>query len=253
MHAELRDARLWYEEKGSGAAAAIFLHAGTGCSAAWRRQLDAFAAAGFRAIAYDRRGHGRSEGPHGPAAAEDLRALLDHLAIERAHLVGSAAGAIVAVDFALSFPQRVRGLVVANSHVGVQDDAYVQMQRRLRPSPQFEALPAEVRELGPSFRAANPAGAAAWTELERSSRAAGTPTLPQTLNRITFAALEALAAPTLLVCGDADLYMPPSVLRMLKEKIRNAKAVVVPECGHSAFWEQPQLFNQIVLDFIKQY
>jgi pimeloyl-ACP methyl ester carboxylesterase len=212
-----------------------------------------FAAAGFRAIAYDRRGHGKSEGPQGPAAAEDLQRLLDVLKIDRAHLVGTAAGAIVAIDCALSFPQRVRGLVVANSHVGVQDEEYVQLQRRLRPSPQFEALPAEVRELGPSYRAANPAGTKAWIELEHTSRAAGTPTLPKTLNRITFAALEKLAAPTLLLGGDADLYMPPSVLRLLEKRIRGAKSVVVPECGHSAYWEQPDIFNREILAFIMQY
>lgn len=253
MQAALKDAKLWYEDTGGGAAPVVFLHAGTGCSTSWRRQLDAFAAAGFRAIAYDRRGHGKSEGPQGRAAAEDLRDLLDALRIERAHLVGTAAGAIVAVDFALSFQRRVRGLVVANSHVGVQDEEYAQTQRRLRPSPQFEALPAEVRELGPSYRAANPSGTKAWAELERASRAPGTPTLSKTLNPITFAALEKLAAPTLLLGGDADLYMPPSVLRMLKEKIRNAKAVIVPECGHSAFWEQPEAFNREVIAFIKQY
>ena len=252
MHADLQDAKLWYEEKSGGGAAVVFLHAGTGSSPTWRRQLDAFAAAGFRAIAYDRRGYGKSEGQQGPAAARDLCSLLDALKIERAHLVGTAAGAIVAIDFALSFPQRVRGLVVANSHAGLQDEEYVKLQRRLRPSPQFEALPAEVRELGPSYRAANPAGTSAWIELERTSRAAGTPTLPKTQNPITFAALEKLAAPALLLGGDADLYMPPSVLRMLKDKIRNAKAVVVPECGHSAFWEQPEIFNREVLNFIRQ-
>jgi pimeloyl-ACP methyl ester carboxylesterase len=253
MHADLKDAKLWYEEKSGAGAAVVFLHAGTGCSSAWRRQLDAFAATGFRAIAYDRRGYGRSEGQQGAAAADDLRALLDLLKIDRAHLVGSAAGAMVAIDFALSFPERTRGLVVANSHVGLQDDDYVQMQRRLRPSPQFEALPPEVRELGPSYRAANPAGTSAWVELERTSRAAGTPTLPKTRNPITSAALEKLAAPALLLGGDADLYMPPSVLRILEKKIRNAKAVVIPECGHSAFWEQPEIFNREVLAFIRQY
>jgi pimeloyl-ACP methyl ester carboxylesterase len=250
MHAELKDAKLWYEEAGNGAPV-VLLHAGTGCAAAWRAQLDAFAAAGFRALAYDRRGYGKSEGRQGPAAADDLRELLDHLRIERAHLVGTAAGGIVAIDFALAFPQRVHALVVANSQGGVQDEDYLQLQRRLRPSPQFEALPAEVRELGPAYRAANPAGTKEWLDLERSSRTPGTPTLPKTRNRITFAALETLAAPTLLLCGDADLYAPPPVLRMFEKRIRGSKAVVVPECGHSAFWEQPETFNREVAEFLR--
>lgn len=253
MHAEIPGARIWYEDTQGGGPAVVLLHAGTGSAQMWRLQTPVFAQAGLRVIAYDRRGYGKSEGAPEGIASDDLRGLLDQLKIERAHLVGTAAGAIVAIDFALSFPGRVRGLVVANSHVGVQDEEYAQMQRRLRPSPQFEQLPAAVRELGPSYRAANAAGEQEWIALERSSRAAGTPTMPKSRNRITFAALEALAVPTLLLSGDADLYMPPSVLRMLEKRIRGSKAAVIPECGHSAYWEQPALFNKTVLDFIKQY
>lgn len=244
---------VWHEDTGGGGAPVILLHAGTGNSRGWARQLKTFGSAGYRAIAYDRRGYGKTEAAQGAAAADDLLQLMDHLGLERAHLVGTAAGGIVAFDFALSFPQRVRSLVVANSQGGVQDEEYLQLQRRLRPSPQFEALPAEVRELGPAYRAANPAGTQEWIELERSSRAPGTPTLPKTRNRITFASLATLTAPTLLIGGDADLYAPPPVLKMFSARIRNSRSVVIPECGHSAFWEQPELFAKTVLDFIAQY
>lgn len=253
MHAALPGFKVWFEDTGGDGTSVVFLHAGTGNSRGWARQLEAFGGAGYRAIAYDRRGYGRTEAAQGAAAADDLCALMDSLGLERAHLVGTAAGGIVAFDFALSFPQRVRSLVVANSQGGVQDEEYLQLQRRLRPSPQFEALPAEVRELGPAYRAANPAGAQAWIELERSSRAPGTPTLPKTRNRITFAALATLEVPTLLVGGDADLYAPPPVLRMFAARLRNSRPVLIPECGHSAFWEQPELFNKTVLEFISQY
>jgi pimeloyl-ACP methyl ester carboxylesterase len=86
---------------------------------------------------------------------------MDHLGLDRIHLVGTAAGAIGSLDFALSFPQRLRSLVVANSIGGVQDEDYLALGRRLRP-PQFDALPAEVRELGPSYRAADPEGTRRW-------------------------------------------------------------------------------------------
>ena len=253
MYADVSGARIWYEDTQGDGPAVVLLHAGTGSAPMWRLQTPVFAQAGLRVIAYDRRGYGKSEGAPEGIASDDLRGLLDQLKIERAHLVGTAAGAIVAIDFALSYPQRVRGLVVASSHVGVQDEEYARMQRRLRPSPQFEQLPAEIRELGPSYRAANAAGVQEWIALERASRASGTPTMPKTRNRMTFAALESLAVPTLLLCGDADLYVPPSVLRMFEKRIRGARAVVLPECGHSAYWEQPALFNKTVLDFIKQY
>src|SRR5437899_9619694 len=94
--------------------------------------------------------------------------------LDRFHLVGTAAGGIVALDYALSFARRLRSLVVANSIGGVEDQDYQGLQGRLRP-PQFAALPPQLRELGPSYRAANPQGEARWIELERLSNATRSP------------------------------------------------------------------------------
>jgi pimeloyl-ACP methyl ester carboxylesterase len=215
----------------------VFLHAGSGNAALWQAQIDFFAAAGFRCIAYDR--HARA------AAADELEALASRLALERFHLVGTAAGGIVAVDYALSFPKRLRSLVVANSIFGIQDEAYLALQKRLRPSPQFEALPVEVRELGPSYRAANPDGTRRWAEASRHAS-------PQpTRNRISHALLQTIRVPTLLLTGDGDLYMPPSLLRDVARHLHGSRLLIVPECGHSAFWEQPEIFNRAVLEFIR--
>ena len=122
--------------------------------------------AGFRVIAYDRRGFGRTVTTNGPAsnAPDDLEALIAHLGLDRVHLVGTAAGGIVATDYALSFPARIRSVVIANSIVGVQDEEYLEMGRRLRPKI-FNDLPADFRELGPAYRAANPAGTERWLAL----------------------------------------------------------------------------------------
>ena len=219
----------------------VFLHAGSGSSRMWEHQVPAFTGASYRFIAYDRRAEG--------AAINDLEALAEHLGLDRFHLVGTAAGGIVAVDYALSFPQRLRSLVVANSIVGVQDEEYLDLTRRLRPAPQFNAIPAEIRELGPSYRAASPRGTQSWKELARE----GHPTPQATKNRITYAALEKIATPTLLLTGDADLYAPPPVLRLFAARFPNCESVVIPECGHSAFWEQPEAFNRAVLDFLSKH
>jgi pimeloyl-ACP methyl ester carboxylesterase len=249
--ADIPGARLWFEDSGGAGPAVVLLHAGTGSSPSWRHQVPAFAGAGLRAIAYDRRGHGRTEATDAAApAAADLAALLDHLKIEHAHLVGTAAGAIVALDFALSSPGRVRSLVLANTHLALQDEDYAALQKRLRPAPQFDALPAAVKELGPSYRAANPEGTAKWLELERGARRKDAPTLPRTQNRLDYDALAKLAMPVLFLTGDADLYMPPSVLRLLAGKVPGAKAVIVAEAGHSVYWEQPEAFNRAVLGFL---
>ena len=217
----------------------VFLHAGSGSSRMWEHQIPAFSAVGYRFISYDRRAEG--------VAIDDLEALAQHLVLDTFHLVGTAAGGIVAVDYALSYPQRLRSLVIANSIVGVQDEDYVAMSRRLRPAPEFNALPTEVRELGPSYRAANPEGTQRWKEL--AQHVASQPAR----NKITFAALETIQTPTLLLTGDADLYTPPSVLRLFARRFPNCESVIVPECGHSAFWEQPDIFNRAVLDFISKH
>ena len=205
----------------------------------WEHQIPDFTVVGYRFISYDRRAEGN--------AVDDLEALADHLLLDRFHLVGTAAGGIVAVDYALSHPERLRSLVIANSIFGVQDEEYVELQRRLRP-PEFSKLPPEVRELGPSYRAANPEGTARWKALAQHVS-------PQpTKNRITYAALGTIKAPTLLLTGDADLYLPPSLLRALAARFpKSCEPVVIPECGHSAFWEQPEVFNRTVLDFIAKY
>jgi pimeloyl-ACP methyl ester carboxylesterase len=202
----------------------------------WLHQEPFFTKAGYRFVAYDRKGKG--------AAADELELVAQQLKLERFHLVGTAAGGIAATDYALSFPRRLLSLVIANSIVGVQDEDYVALMKRLRPSPQFDTLPVEVRELGPAYRAANPEGEKRWKAL------AGHMETPKTRNRITFAALETIEAPTLLLTGDADLYTPPPVLELIQKRIRNARSIVVPACGHSAFWEQPEIFNRAVLDFL---
>ena len=256
-HASLPGVRLWYTDSGGGGTPVVFVHQATGSSRVWENQVPVFIKNGYRVITYDRRGFGRStvdsSGPQPGTGADDLMALLNHLGIDRVHLVGTAAGGIVSFDFAVSFPQRLRSLVVANSIGGVQDEDYLAMSRRLRP-PQFAALPPDVRELSPSYRAANAAGTARWLELEKVSRPEGTTPPVQTFrNRLTFSLLESIAVPTLLMTGDADLYSPPPVMRLFAARIRNSESVIVPEVGHSLYWEQPDLFNQKVLEFIRRH
>jgi pimeloyl-ACP methyl ester carboxylesterase len=254
--ADLPGVRLWYHDTGGSGVPVVFLHAATGSSRVWQYQIPAFTARGYRVIAYDRRGFGRSvidpAGPQPGTGADDLQSLMQHLGIDRFHLVGTAAGAFVALDFALSFPQRLRSLVVANTIGGVQDEDYVAMGRRIRP-PQFDALPPEFRELGPSYRAGNPSGTERWKELERMSRPGGPPPAQTLRNRITFTLLEGISVPTLLLTGDADLYAPPPILRLFAARIKRSQSVVVPEAGHSAYWEQPEIFNRSVLEFIRKH
>src|SRR5207237_4657738 len=124
-----------------------------------------------------------------------LHNLMKDLGVDRFHLMGTASGGFVALDYALSFPEQLRSLVVANSIGGIQDEDYLELGRRLRP-PQFDALPPDLRELGPSYRAANAEGTRRWLDLERMSRRNGEPVQPLR-NEMTFSMLESIKVPTL--------------------------------------------------------
>jgi pimeloyl-ACP methyl ester carboxylesterase len=261
-YATIPGARIFYTDTGGEGIPVVFLHAATGTTSAWQYQTPAFVAAGYRVIAYDRRGWGRTvvdaAGPAG-TGADDLLGLLNALKVDRVHLVATAAGGFVALDFALSFPARLRSFVVADSIGGVRDREVLDLESRIRP-PQFDALPPEVRELGPAYRAANPDGTRLWADIEKQSR----PSLPSasTLqlaysvpmrNQLTLSLLEQIHVPTLLLGGGADMTAPPPLMKLLASRIRNAEYLVVPNAGHSVFWEAPDVFNRAVLDFARKH
>ncbi len=255
--AELPGVRLFYVDSGGAGVPVVFLHSATGSSRVWTYQVPEFIAAGYRVIAYDRRGYGRTivheSGSGTSTGADDLEALMTHLAIDRFHLVGTAAGGMVATDYAQSFPHRLRSLVIANSIVGVQDEEYLALGRRMRP-PQFAQLPPDFRELSPSYRAENFEGTKRWLDFEKLSRAPGTELPPQRFKNVTtFASLTTIKVPTLLITGDADLYTPPPVLRLFAERIPNSQTLILPEVGHSAYWEEPEVFNRSVLEFMGKH
>jgi pimeloyl-ACP methyl ester carboxylesterase len=257
-YADLPGVRIWYKDTEGTGVPIVLMHAATGSSQVWEHQVPAFTAAGYRVIAYDRLGWGRSvlgaKDAKLGSAAKDLQALMDYLHIDRFHLVATAAGGSVSLDYAVSFPQHVRSLVISNGALGgFQDEQYQQLTQRIR-SAQLDALPPELRELGPSYRATNPEGMRRWVELERMSRPDGPPAPQQpTENRITVSVLEALKVPVLFITGDADLSAPPPLVRFVAGKIRNAESRIIPEAGHSAYWEQPEVFNRAVLEFIRKH
>ena len=247
---------LWYEDDGGNGVPVVLLHAASGTCDSWVYQRPSFALAGFRCIAYDRRTWGRSRGTapeHQPGyVGDDLHALVDHLALDRAHLVATAAGGIAAIDYAQSHPERVRSLVVANTIGGVQDPEYLEVQTRLRP-PEIQALPVELRELGPSYRGTQPEGARRWLEIDESSRPQG-PLPPQPVREpITYARLATMQVPTLVLSGEADLLSPPALMRMLADHIPTARFAMLSDVGHAGFWERPEVWNGMVLEFLGQH
>ncbi len=242
--------RLWYWDTGGAGHAVILLHAGTQSAAGWIYQQPVFAAAGYRVIAYSRRGYYRSDaGSDDPGyGADDLHCLIEHLKLGVVDLVSAAQGGFFAIDYTLAYPARVRSLAVISSYMGITDADYVAVNARLRP-PFFATLPHDFQELSPSYRAGNPEGHAAWLKLEHEA-IPGKRITPKMKQPLTWARLESIKTPALLMTGDSDLYTPPSLLRMQAQHMPHAEVHIVREAGHSPYWEQPAAFNQILLAFL---
>lgn len=253
--AKLTGVDLWYWDTGGDRPAILLLHPNTGSGFVWGYQQAALAAAGYRVIGYSRRGfNGSSSGdPTSPGtAADDLRMLLDHLRIDRAHILGTAAGGFVAASFALMWPQRVRSLTLACTILSGAERTVIDMLSFLR-EPWYNALPHEFRELSPSYRAIDKAGTQRWHELHEQSRG-NNPALNQPAGEpATLAAIARFPMPVLLISADADLISPPPVARLFARTIPGSELVVIPECGHSAYWERPDLFNQALLSFVGRH
>jgi len=243
--------RLWYWDTGGTGNPVILLHAGTQSGAGWVYQQPVLAAAGYRVIGYSRRGYYRSDAGDTDdpgVGADDLHHLIQHLKLDVVDLVAAAQGGFFALDYVIARPERVRSVAVISSYMGITDADYVTVNARLRPN-FFASLPHDFQELSPSYRAGNPEGLAAWCELEKQAipEKRVTPRMKQPL---TWARLESIKHPALLMTGDSDLYTPPSLLRMQAQHMPHAEVHIVPEAGHSPYWEQPLIFNKLLLAFL---
>jgi pimeloyl-ACP methyl ester carboxylesterase len=248
---DTRHTRLWYWDTGGPGNPVILLHAGTHSAAGWVYQQPVLAKAGYRVIAYSRRGYFRSDAGDADnpgLGADDLQRLIQHLQLGAVDLVSAAQGGFFAIDYTLAWPEKVRSLTVVSSYMGITEADYAEVNNRLRPK-FFATLPHDFQELSPSYRAGNPEGLAAWQALEHQA-IPGKRITPKMKQPLTWARLESIKHPTLLMTGDSDLYTPPSLLRMQAQHMPHAEVHIVREAGHSPYWEQPVMFNRILLAFL---
>ena len=255
-YAGLPGVKLWFTDSGGKGAPIVLLHSNTGTSAVWEKQIAAFSAAGYRVIAFDRRGWGNSRanaasGQQPGSIAEDLDALADHLKLEKFHLVGVAGGGFAALDYAGWRPERLRSLVIGASTGQISDKEIADFISRIE-IPEIRKKPAAYREVGPSYRGANPEGTKLWTEIDEHSRQPGAPSQPlRTPN--TFAKIETIPTPTLIIAADADLLAPPALMRIWAAHVKNREWAEIPDTGHAIAWEQPEIFNAKVVEFVRRH
>jgi pimeloyl-ACP methyl ester carboxylesterase len=260
---------LYYEEAGSGKPI-LFIHEFAGDLWSWEPQLRHFARR-YRVIAFNARGYPPSDVPEDPArysqarAVADAKAVLDHLGLKKAHVVGLSMGGFATLHFGLTHPQRALSLVVAGCGYGAEPERRAAFQREAEEiaaaieKEGMENFAARYAE-GPTrvqFANKDPRGFAEFrARLARhSARGAantqlGVQRLRPSLYDLT-AALEGLEVPTLIVTGDEDWpCLNPGLF--LKRTIPTAALAVLPNTGHTLNLEEPEAFNRLLDDFFAQ-
>ncbi len=259
--------KLYYEEVGSGTPI-LFVHEFAADHRGWEPQMREFGKR-HRCIAYSARGYTPSDVPDDPygytyrSVMRDAVAVLDHLRIDAAHLIGLSMGGYTSLQVALNHPQRVRSLVLAGTGSGSErwytEDFH---KHSLELGDQFEregaAGVAKTYGMGPSrlpFMLKDQRGFDEFTARLAEHDAKGSANTSRGFqgtrpSLYDFAGeIAKLATPTLIVVGDEDERCIEPAL-FLKDTLPASGLVMLPKTGHVVNLEEPDLFNAAVADFL---
>lgn len=245
--------RLHVEHHGDPSRPAVVLLEGMGGDLpGWRRNIPTLATELF-VIAYDHRGNGRSDEPPGPCTmatfVDDAVAVLDDAHVARACVYGQSFGGMVAQELALTWPDRVRSLVLACTHPGQAHMAGGRPPATPKGEP-WRTLYA------PGFPDRHPDHVA-----DDLRAGASQPVHPQGPRRqwdaiqgwSAFERLGAIAAPTLVLHGAEDQLIPPANAELLASAIPGAELVILEGAGHVYHSERAEAADAAVLDFVRRH
>lgn len=259
--------KLYYEETGEDTPI-LFVHEFASDHRGWEPQMREFGKR-YRCITYSARGYTPSDTPADPNAysylhvMRDCVAVLDHLKIDKAHLIGLSMGGYTVLQVALNHPGRVRSLVLAGTGSGFERDYVAEHQQSARAvgdlfESEGSARVAETYGRGPSripFEVKDPRGYAEFLRqfAEHDPRGSSLTSRgfqgarPSLLDFEE--AIRKLTTPALIVVGDEDeRCIEPGLF--LKSAIAASGLVVFPKTGHAVNLEEPDLFNAVVADFL---
>jgi pimeloyl-ACP methyl ester carboxylesterase len=243
----------------SGGQAVLLLHGLGATGESWALQFPPLTEAGFRPIAPDARGFGKSSYPGGKLTIDvfsrDMAELLETLGVASAHVVGISMGGTVALQLALDHPKPVRKLVLVNTFASLQPKGLggriyflVRMltvhtlgvptqakmvAKKLFPRPEQEQLR---RDLIAQIEQANPKAYRA--ALSALSRFDVVDRLPE------------ISAPTLVITGSEDTTVPLENQRILAERIPGARQTTIHGAGHAVIADSPEAFNEALISFL---
>jgi pimeloyl-ACP methyl ester carboxylesterase len=265
-NASARDGtRLYYEESGAGTPL-IFIHEFAGDHRSWEPQMRFFSRY-FRCITYAARGFAPSDIPEDGErysqahARDDAVAVLDHLKIDRAHVVGLSMGGFAALHVGIAYPKRARSLVIAGCGYGAEPDKKEKFRAECEAAASsFLSNWSEAAgkyALGPTrvqFQNKDPRG---WAEFARQLGGHSPKGQALTMRGVQMRRpslyelvddMKRIDVPALIVTGDEDdPCLEPALL--LKRSIPNCGLVVLPRAGHTINIEDPEPFNRALFEF----
>lgn len=212
-----------------------------------------------RILRYDQRGHGQSEKVPGPYVVEDfasdLRALLDALGIERAHVAGHSLGGLVAQSFALDYPGRLSKLALISTVAGRTAAERARVEERLAMVASGIAgdhfLASLDRWFTDAFRAANPELLAAYAARNQTNDPACYAAAYRVLALTDLAErLPEIRAETLVMTGEHDQGSNPRMARLMHERISGSILRILPVLRHSILLEAPDVVAGMLDDFL---
>lgn len=266
-HASAKDGvKLYYEETGSGTPLVFVHEMGADCRN-WEPQVRFFSRF-YRCIAFNARGYPPSEVPSDPDqysqqhARDDVIAVMDHLHIDKAHIVGLSQGGFAVLHVAMKYPQRARSIVAAGAGSGAPPQIVQQFRKEANAAADMierEGILAwaDRYAVGPArvqYQNKDPRGWAESIRMLKEHSPLGTaltlrgyqgkrPSLYDLTDD-----LKRIEVPTLIITGDEDEpCVDPSVF--LKRTIPSSGLLVIPKTGHACNLEEPDAFNRALQDF----
>ncbi len=256
-----------YEIHGDGARTPLLLVMGMGgtCQGWLSVTVPDLVKAGRTCIIFDNRGAGESEDPGGAFStaemAEDARALLDHQGLPRAHVLGGFLGGMIAQELALAHPQRVASLILVGTYAraDAKRRAVLDLWKRMV---EFK-VPAEIRiknrlawTLGDATMEQEDLIEAMWRFYLRDDAPMDDRVFARQAEACivhdAFDRLDAIRAPTLVICGEGDILTPPLLSRQLVSRIKDSRLVLLPNAGHLVAAELAPRFNRLVIRYLAE-
>ena len=258
-----------YEASGSGDPI-LFVHEFAGDIRSWEPQMRHFSRR-YRAIAFNARGYPPSDVPADPnaysqrRACDDIRAVMDGLNIDQAHVIGLSMGGFATLHFGFEYPERALSLVVGGCGYGAEPGREEQFRAETTATAEKirrdgMAVVGATYAMGPTrvqFRNKDERG---WTEFEAQLRDHSTEGSANTMMGVQRLRpslydlgdkMTALTVPTLIITGDEDEpCLAPGLF--MKRLIPSSALVVLPRSGHTINIEEPAMFNSVVDDFLHQ-